>query len=63
METLSDAEVLSTMTHVLRTLTGNHCLLCPCHPIPLDFWIPLRIRTHREPAPAHSQEHAPLPVA
>ncbi|XP_031458405.1 peroxisomal N(1)-acetyl-spermine/spermidine oxidase isoform X2 [Phasianus colchicus] len=30
METLSDAEVLSTMTHVLRTLTGNPHLPMPC---------------------------------
>ncbi|XP_069652040.1 peroxisomal N(1)-acetyl-spermine/spermidine oxidase isoform X1 [Haliaeetus albicilla] len=29
METLSDAEVLSTMTHVLRTLTGNPHLPAP----------------------------------
>ncbi|NWW72768.1 PAOX oxidase, partial [Climacteris rufus] len=29
METLSDAEVLSTMTHVLRTLTGNPSLPAP----------------------------------
>ncbi|XP_074730215.1 peroxisomal N(1)-acetyl-spermine/spermidine oxidase isoform X1 [Strix uralensis] len=29
METLSDAEVLSTMTRVLRTLTGNPCLPAP----------------------------------
>uniref|UniRef100_A0A8C9EV06 Peroxisomal N(1)-acetyl-spermine/spermidine oxidase n=1 Tax=Pavo cristatus TaxID=9049 RepID=A0A8C9EV06_PAVCR len=29
METLSDAEVLSTMTHVLRTLTGNPHLPTP----------------------------------
>ncbi|NXW65711.1 PAOX oxidase, partial [Eurystomus gularis] len=29
METLSDMEVLSTMTRVLRTLTGNPCLPAP----------------------------------
>ncbi|NXT44812.1 PAOX oxidase, partial [Pelecanoides urinatrix] len=29
METLSDAEVLGTMTRVLRTLTGNPCLPAP----------------------------------
>ncbi|NWI52621.1 PAOX oxidase, partial [Calyptomena viridis] len=33
METLSDAEVLSTMTHVLRTLTGASSAL-PAHPVP-----------------------------
>ncbi|NXX72881.1 PAOX oxidase, partial [Spizella passerina] len=29
METLSDAEVLSAMTHVLRTMTGNPDLPAP----------------------------------
>ncbi|NWR71993.1 PAOX oxidase, partial [Centropus unirufus] len=29
METLSDMEVLSTMTHILRMLTGNPCLPAP----------------------------------
>ncbi|KAM6330186.1 peroxisomal N(1)-acetyl-spermine/spermidine oxidase [Podargus strigoides] len=29
METLSDAEVLSTMMHILRMLTGNPCLPAP----------------------------------
>ncbi|NXL39490.1 PAOX oxidase, partial [Glaucidium brasilianum] len=29
METLSDAEVLGTMTRILRTLTGNPCLPAP----------------------------------
>lgn len=33
METLSDAEVLSAMTRVLRTMTG--ATLLPCHPTTL----------------------------
>ncbi|XP_009951263.1 PREDICTED: peroxisomal N(1)-acetyl-spermine/spermidine oxidase, partial [Leptosomus discolor] len=41
METLSDTEVLGTMTHVLRTLTGN-----PCLPAPRSM---LRSRWHSAP--------------
>lgn len=33
METLSDAEVLSAMTHVLRTMTGA-CPSLPARPLP-----------------------------
>lgn len=33
METLSDAEVLSAMTHVLRTMTGD-CPSLPARPLP-----------------------------
>lgn len=69
METLSDAEVLGTMTHVLRTLTGTATLSTLTTPqIPWgnvhpDFWIPPKIHACREPAPACSQERAQVPVA
>lgn len=64
METLSDAEVLSTMTRVLRTLTGTAAFSTLVTPTPSpgnahpDFWMPPRIRARREPAPACSQECA-----
>lgn len=68
METLSDAEVLNAMTHVLRTLTGTAgsstlttaTSLGKCAPGFLD---PPKICTCREPAPARSQERAQVPVA
>lgn len=64
METLSDAEVLSTMTRVLRTLTGTAAFPTLITPTPSpgnmhpDFWMPPRIHSRREPAPARSQECA-----
>lgn len=66
METLSDAEVLSAMTRVLRTMTGARP--APPRPAlpPLPRGISLsypRSLIRRESQPARAQERAPVPLA